>query len=252
VDDAVRRILRIKVEMGLFDRPFADKALIGSVGSEEHRRVARECVRRSLVLLKNEGHALPLSRRAKRLLVAGRAADDLGMQCGGWTIEWQGKTGRVVRGGTTILEALRAAAGRDIQVTYSPDGAGAAGSDAVVVVIGEEPYAEMKGDRRDLSLRPEDLAVVRKAREARVPVVTVLISGRPLIIGPALEASDAFLAAWLPGTEGQGVADILFGDAKPTGKLPHTWPRTMDQIPINAGDPDRGEPLFPFGYGLSY
>jgi beta-glucosidase len=251
VDDAVRRILRMKLELGLFERPFAEKALIGAVGSEEHRRVARECVRRSLVLLKNEGHALPLSRRAKRLHVAGRAADDLGMQCGGWTIEWQGKTGRVIRGGTTILEALRASA-RDTEVTYSPDGAGVAGSDAVVVVIGEEPYAEMKGDRRDLSLRPEDLAVVRKAREARVPVVTVLISGRPLIIGPAIEASDAFLAAWLPGSEGQGVADVLFGDAKPTGKLPHTWPRTMDQIPINAGDPDKGEPLFPFGYGLSY
>jgi beta-glucosidase len=252
VDDAVRRILRVKIQMGLFEHPYTDPALTPKVGSAEHRAVARECVRGSLVLLKNEKGALPLRKAVKRLHVAGKAADDLGTQCGGWTIEWQGRTGPVVKGGTTLLAAIRNAVAPGTQVTHSPDGTGAAGADTVVVVVGEKPYAEMMGDKADLSLAPEDLAVIRDAKATGVPVVTVLLSGRPLILGDALEASDALVAAWLPGTEGQGVADVLFGDHKPTGKLPHTWPRSMSQVPTNVGDDSPDQPLFPFGFGLSY
>lgn len=252
IDDAVRRILRVKLRMGLAERPMSDPALTARVGSAEHRRVARECVRQSLVLLKNEGKALPLARGLSRIHIAGRAADDLGMQCGGWTIAWQGKTGPVTRGGTTILAALREAAGPGTRVTYSADGSGAAGADVALVVVGEMPYAEMMGDRADLGLAPDDLAVIRRAKAAGVRVVTVLLSGRPLVLGPALERSDAFVAAWLPGTEGQGVADVLFGADTPTGRLPHTWPRGMEQVPANVGDPVPGEPLFPYGFGLSY
>jgi beta-glucosidase len=252
IDDAVRRILRVKVESGLFEHPFSDRTPMEAIGSEPHRRVARECVRKSLVLLKNEGHALPLSKTMKRLHVAGRGADDLGMQCGGWTITWQGKRGAVTRGGTTILAAIRQSVAPGTEVTYSADGSGAEGADVVLVVIGEEPYAETKGDRADLGLSREDLDVVRKVKAANRPMVTVLLSGRPLILGEALDASEAFVAAWLPGAEGQGVADVLFGDFQTTGRLPHTWPRSMDQVPINAGDKDRGQPLFPFGFGLGY
>lgn len=249
IDDAVRRILRIKAQLGLFERPRPDPALLSLIGSPGHREVARECVRQSLVLLKNERKALPLSRGIRRLHVAGRAADDLGIQCGGWTISWQGKEGQAVRGGTTILAAVRQAVGPGTRVTYSADGSGAEGADAVLVVVGETPYAEMKGDRPDPGLPDRDLAVSRKARESGVPVVTVLLSGRPLVLGPVLEWSDALIAAWLPGTEGGGVADVLFGASRPTGKLPRTWPRTADQVHRNDMTKD---PQFPYGFGLSY
>lgn len=252
IDDAVRRILRVKFAMGLMDpnppiQP--DPALQQSFGSAEHRAVARRAVRESLVLLKNEARTLPLSKQAKRIHVAGKNADDIGNQTGGWTIEWQGKSGAVTTGGTTILAAIRRAA-PNAQVTYSLDGSGAAGADVGVVVIGETPYAEMMGDRADLSLDSADVAAVRRMKSAGIPVVVVLVSGRPMILGDVLSQADAFVAAWLPGTEGDGVADVLFGDYKPTGKLSYSWPRSMAQIPINVGDPDY-DPLFPFGYGLS-
>ena len=251
VDDAVRRILRIKLEMGLFEHPYSDPALLPQVGSEAHRQVARECVRQSLVLLKNDRHALPLSKRAKRIHVAGAGADDLGIQCGGWTIDWQGRTGKVTQGGTTILQALRNTLAPGTEVSYSADGSGASGADAVVVVLGEQPYAEMKGDRQDLSLLPADLQVLKNAKAGGAPVVLVVLSGRPLILGEALDSSDAVVAAWLPGTEGQGVADVLLGAYKPTGKLPCSWPRSMSQIPVNVGDANYN-PLFPYGFGLKY
>lgn len=252
IDDAVRRILRVKCKIGLFEHPFADPSLTAAIGSAEHRRVARECVRQSLVLLKNENHALPLSKNVQRLLVAGKAAADLGVQCGGWTIKWQGQTGNVIRGGTTILAAIRQTVSPDSNVIFSPEGENAKGAEAAVVVIGELPYAEGAGDRRDLSLSQQDIAVVKNVKQAGIPVITILLSGRPMIIGPAVDASDAFVAAWLPGSEGQGVADVLFGDYQPTGKLPHTWPKSMEQIPINVGDPAADKALFPYGYGLSY
>ena len=188
----------------------------------------------------------------KRLVLAGQAADDLGIQCGGWTITWQGKTGNVTRGGTTLLAAVRRAVGPNTVVAHSADGTGVGGADAVIVAIGERPYAEMRGDRRDLSLPKEDLSVLNAARAAGLPIVTVVYSGRPVLLGPVLQASDAVLAAWLPGTEGQGIADVILGDVKPTGKLPHTWPRSMDQIPCNLDDGTAKDPLFPYGFGLTY
>jgi len=251
IDDAVRRVLHIKFQLGLFEEPFTDSRLTDGVGSPEHRAVARECVRQSVVLLKNTNGVLPLSKTLNRLVVAGRAADDLGMQCGGWTIDWQGSTGTVTTGGTTVLAAIRNTVAAGTQVTFSPDGSGAAGADAAVVVIGETPYAEMKGDRADLRLDPADLAVIERLKQTGIPIVTVLISGRPLILGAALADSQALLAVWLPGTEGQGVADVIFGDYQPTGKLPCCWPQSMSELSGAAGLVEN-KSLFLYGFGLGY
>jgi beta-glucosidase len=253
IDDAVRRILRVKFAAGLFDDDWsatADRSLEASFGSDEHRAVARQAVRESLVLLKNEGAVLPLARDAARIHVVGPGADDIGMQSGGWTIDWQGGMGAITEG-TTILEAIRKAVSTETEVTHSADGTGAEGADVVVVVVGERPYAEMYGDDLELELSAEDRAVVANAAAAGVPVVTLLISGRPLIVDEALEASDAFAAVWLPGSEADGIADVLFGDYAPKGKLSFSWPRSADQHPINVGDEDY-DPLFEFGYGLSW
>jgi beta-glucosidase len=254
IDDAVKRILRVKFAMGLMDKSrsqFADRSLHKRFGSMEHRRVARECVRQSLVLLKNAKKTLPLSKKAARIHVGGKSADDIGNQCGGWTIDWQGKSGDVMPGGTTILKAIQNAVSPTTKVTFSKDGSGGEGASVGVVVVGETPYAEGVGDREDLSLAAEDLAAIENMKKAGLMVVVVLLSGRPMIIDRALAHADAFVAAWLPGTEGQGVADVLFGDYKPTGKLSHTWPRSVTQIPINVGDKSY-DPLFKYGFGLSY
>ena len=248
IDDAVRRILRIKFQMGLFENVTTDPKLTAAIGSPEHRAVARECVRESLVLLKNENHVLPLSKKVKHLVVVGAAADDLGMQCGGWTIDWQGDRGNVTHGGTTILAAIRQTVSPETKITFSPDASDLTNADAVIAVVGEPPYAEMKGDRKNLDLSAEDAALIAKAKASGAPVVTILLSGRPLILNSALADSSAFVAAWLPGTEGQGVADILFGDFKFAGKLPRTWPRSNEHIA--TGDTTE-EPLFPFGFGLT-
>ena len=181
------------------------------------------------------------------LHVAGKNADDIGNQCGGWTIDWQGKSGDVTPGGTTMLAAIRKAA-PGAKVTFSKDGTGAEGATVGVVVIGETPYAEMQGDRADLRLAQEDVNAVDRMKAAGIPVVVILFSGRPMIVDSILAKADALVAAWLPGTEGQGITDVLFGDYKPVGKLSRSWPRSMEQIPLHPGD----EPLFQFGYGLSY
>jgi beta-glucosidase len=254
IDDAVTRILRVKFAMGLMDKSrsrMADRKLERTFGSAEHRKVARQAVRESLVLLKNEGQALPIPKRAARIHVAGKNADDLGNQCGGWTIDWQGKSGPSTTGGTTILAALKGTVPNQTKVTFSLDGNGAEGAAAGVAVIGEKPYAEMTGDRNDLSLAKEDVDAVRNMKKAGIPVVVVLISGRPLILEPILEQADAIVAAWLPGTEGQGVADVLLGNYKPTGKLSFAWPRSMSQLPHQQGEPLAGA-LYPFGHGLKY
>lgn len=254
IDDAVKRILRVKFAMGLMDKRrslLADRRLHRTFGSTEHRRVARECVRQSVVLLKNERGALPLSKWLARIHVAGRNADNIGNQCGGWTIDWQGRSGNVTMGGTTILSAIRQAVSRRTRVTFSIDGSGASGADAGIVVVGETPYAEGRGDREDLSLSTEDLKVITNMRSTGIPVVVILISGRPLIINDALAQCDAFVVAWLPGTEGQGISDVLFRDYRPTGKLSCSWPRSMTQIPINIGDSNY-DPLFKYGFGLTY
>lgn len=254
IDDAVTRILRVKFAMGLMDKnrsPLADRNLWKTFGSPEHRQAARQAVRQSLVLLKNENKTLPISKQAARICVGGKNADDIGNQCGGWTIDWQGKSGNVTTGGTTILTAIKNAVSKSTRVTFSKNGSDAKGADIGIVVIGETPYAEGTGDSSDLSLSKEDVEAVRNMKKAGIPVVVILISGRPMIINEALEQADAFIAAWLPGTEGQGVADVLFGDYKPTGKLSFTWPRSMAQIPINIGDKNYN-PLFAYGYGLTY
>jgi beta-glucosidase len=250
IDDAVSRILRIKFQMGLFNKTGADPVLTAAIGSAEHREVARECVRQSLVLLKNANHALPLSKNLKHLHVMGEGANDIGIQCGGWTLSWQGQAGATIHGGITILAAIRNTVAPGVNVTFSPTGENAPGADAVLVVVGEMPYAETSGDRRDLSLSRKDLALISSAKEAGVPVITLLISGRPLILNTAVEMSDALVAAWLPGSEGQGVADVLFGDYKPTGKLSRTWFLSNDQISGRANAVQK--PLFPYGFGLSY
>ena len=250
IDDAVTRILRVKFAMRLMDRsPLADPRLQESFGSAEHRAVARECVRQSLVLLKNENHVLPISKTAPRIHVAGKSADNIGNQCGGWTVTWQGRSGAIVPG-TTILSAMRRMAAKGMQITYSADGAGAEGAAVGVVVIGETPYAEMMGDRTDLHLAPEDVAAIETVKSAGIPTVAILLSGRPLLIENVLDKVDAFVAAWLPGTEGVGVADVLFGDYKPTGKLSFSWPRATSTT-MHIGNPGY-QTLFPFGYGLNY
>lgn len=254
IDDAVTRILRVKFAMGLMEKkrsPLADRRLHRTFGSRAHREVARECVRQSIVLLKNERQVLPLSKHLTRIHLAGKCANDIGNQCGGWTIDWQGKSGSVTTGGTTILAAIQKTVAASTRVTFSADGTGANGADVGIVVVGETPYAEGRGDREDLSLSADDLSVINSLKSARIPIVVLLVSGRPMIVNEALDRADAFLATWLPGTEGQGVADVLFGDYRPTGKLSCSWPRSMDQVPINVGDSNY-DPLFKYGYGLTY
>ncbi|WP_328475571.1 glycoside hydrolase family 3 C-terminal domain-containing protein [Actinoplanes sp. NBC_00393] len=251
IDDANRRILTKKFEYGLFENPYADRSYATTVGSTTHRALAREAVRKSQVLLKNSGNVLPLAKTGGKIFVAGKNADDIGNQSGGWTLSWQGASGNTVPG-TTILQGIRAAAGSGSTVTYSRDGSGIDGTyRAAVAVIGETPYAEGEGDRPNgFGLDSADQAVLTRLRAAGVPVIVVLVSGRPLDIAGQIGNWDALLAAWLPGSEGAGVADVLFGDYAPTGRLPVTWPASAGQEPINQGDGKTG--LFAYGYGLSY
>jgi beta-glucosidase len=226
IDGAVLRILRVKAAMGLLDpghRERPDAQMQAVFGSNEHRAVARQAVRESVVLLKNDGNVLPIANAARRIHVAGKSADDLGNQCGGWTIDWQGKRGAVTPGGTTILEAIRQAVSPQTEVTFALDGTNAAGADIAIAVIGETPYAEGRGDRAELTLDAEDVATVERLKAAGAPVVVVLISGRPMDLGDVAPHASAILAAWLPGTEGGGVADILLGNDAPTGRLSFTW-----------------------------
>ena len=246
VNDAVKRILLIKKQSGLFDRPFSDQQLLSHIGSQKHREIAREAVRKSMVLLKNNNNLLPLPKNGKKIIVAGRGANNIGMQSGGWTISWQGEMGNKAEG-TSVLDAIKSAVNPGTSVQFSEDGKDVQG-DVAVVVIGEEPYAEMEGDREDLSLDKKDLDVIKRLKNKNIPVVVVLFSGRPMIITDQIEQWDSFVAAWLPGTEGQGISDVLFGDYNPTGKLSFSWPKSMDQLPISKAD----DYLFDFGYGLSY
>jgi beta-glucosidase len=252
IEDAVLRILRVKIAMGLMDRQrsqLADRSLHRNFGSAEHRAVGRVCVRESMVLLKNEKAALPLNRGMAHIHVAGKSADNIGNQCGGWTIYWQGQSGEVTIG-TTILAGLRNAAQSGIKITYAEDGSGGEGAGIGVAVIGETPYAEMMGDRDELRLSPEDTGVVARMKASGLRVVVVLVSGRPLIIDDILPMADAVIAAWLPGTEGDGVADVLFGSYKPTGKLSFSWPKG-NSTSFHIGDSGY-RTLFDFGYGLTY
>jgi beta-glucosidase len=261
LDDAVKRILRVKLRDRLFSEgPPASRPLAGHfdlLGSPAHRAIARRAVRESLVLLKNEHHLLPLKPH-ERVLVAGDGADNIPMQCGGWTLTWQGTgtTNRDFPHGESIwqgiAQAVQAAGG---EAQLSPDGTFKHRPDVAIVVYGEHPYAEFQGDVPNLAFSPgndADLRLLERLRAAGIPVVSVFLSGRPLWVNPELNASNAFVAAWLPGSEGEGVADVLF--RKPDGaigydfhgKLSFAWPRT----PLQFGTDTPGRPLFPFGYGL--
>ncbi|XP_057437732.1 uncharacterized protein LOC130729895 isoform X2 [Lotus japonicus] len=257
IDDAVKRILWVKFMMGIFENPFADYSLVGYLGIQKHRKLAREAVRKSLVLLKNgisaEKPILPLTKKVPKILVAGTHADNLGYQCGGWTIEWQGVSGNNHLEGTTILTAIKNTVDPETTVIYkeNPDTefVESNGFSYAIVVVGEHPYAEMEGDSMNLTIPSPGPETITNVCEA-ITCVVIIISGRPLVIEPYLALIDALVAGWLPGSEGQGVADVLYGDYGFTGKLPRTWFKSVDQLPMNVGDPHY-DPLFPFGFGLS-
>ncbi|PPD73653.1 hypothetical protein GOBAR_DD29437 [Gossypium barbadense] len=257
IDDAVERILRVKFVAGLFEYPFSDRSLLDIVGCKLHRELAREAVRKSLVLLKNgknpENPFLPLDRTAKRILVAGSHADNLGYQCGGWTSTWFGGSGRITIG-TTILDAIRESAGDKTEVIYDeyPSTNTLAGQYSfAIVVVGEPPYAETLGDNKELVIPFNGSDIISSVAD-KIPTLAILISGRPLVLEPqVLEKVDAFIAAWLPGTEGRGVTDVVFGDFEFEGRLPMTWFRSKDQLPMNPGQ-NSYDPLFPLGFGLTY
>ncbi|MFK0021757.1 glycoside hydrolase family 3 protein [Streptomyces sp. NPDC090798] len=248
IDDAVSRILTQKFKLGLFEKPYADTSGASRIGSTAHRAVAREAAAKSQVLLKNTAGVLPL-KKSQKVYVAGSNADDLGNQTGGWTITWQGASGKHTDG-TTILQGMRDAGG---DVTYSKDAsAPTSGYDVGVVVVGETPYAEGVGDvgnGNDLTLTPADQAAVDKVCAA-MKCAVLIVSGRPQLIGDRLGEIDALVASWLPGTEGDGVADVLYGKRAFTGQLPVTWPKSEAQLPINVGDASY-DPQFPYGWGLT-
>ncbi len=258
IDDAVARILRVKFALGLFEQPHTDPALLSRVGCAEHRALAREAARRSVVLLRNEGGALP-RREPGLVLVAGEAGDDVGLQCGGWTIKWQGVTGRTATEGTTVLEGLQQTAPPGTRLEFNRFGrfdhvtdTGGAPllADLGLVVLHEPPYAEGLGDRADLSLSADDLALIERVRARCRQVAVVLLTGRPVIITDALPLADAWVAAWWPGSEGAGVGDVLFGHHPFTGRLSYHWPRAVAQLPLDNLLADPAGPLFARGYGL--
>jgi beta-glucosidase len=253
IDDAVRRILTVKMELGLFEHPYADPTLVETVGSTVHRDLARQAVRESLVLLKNDSDTLPLAKNARMIYIAGQGADDMGMQCGGWTTEWQGKTGNI-QPGTTILQGIQATVSVDTKVEFKLNGRFDGMADVGIVVVGEQPYAEGVGDTSDLTLSQADVQAITNLRAHSKKLVAIILSGRPLVITEQFNLADAWVAAWLPGTEAMGVADVLFGEYPFTGKLPYTWPRTNEQLPINKNTSANlsgcAAPLFPYGYGL--
>ena len=261
IDDAVLRILRFKQRLGLFNTPLIQKT--GEIGSVQNRSAARLMVSDSLVLLRNENDIIAQLPEFKNILIAGQGANDIGMQCGGWTITWQGRHGPITKG-TTILEGIQTAVKDKSRITYAEDGKADGSFDAVIVVIGEDPYAETHGDRanqtsgpdadhvhaedvemlRDrydqINIRSKDKDVLWEAYGYNCPVIVIMLSGRPMTIGDEYEDWDAFIAAWLPGTEGGGIADVLFGDRDFTGRTPYTWRKTVN-----------GEIIYPFGFGLT-
>lgn len=263
IDDAVSRILRVKFEAGLFEEEVGgetEQSLMEAFGSEEHRAIAREAVAKSLVLLKNEKikekTAIETLAESKRILVAGKKADNIGIQCGGWTISWQGSAGDITEG-TTILQGLRDAAAEGVTIDYSETGEESADYDAVIVVMGEMPYAETQGDRwpADLVLPGTDRQLLTTVNEAiagnpDIPVIALLITGRPISITEQMDSFDALIMAWLPGTEGAGIADVLLGDQDFTGTLKYTWMKSTDNIAYKS-EAAYSDILFQYGSGLT-
>lgn len=256
IDDAVSRILKVKMQLGLFEDHTANPGLKDTVGCPAHREIAVEAVRKSLVLLKNDG-LLPFSKSPAKVLVAGSKSKDIGSMCGGWTISWQGATGGITEG-TTVFEAIGQMVGTE-KVVYTATASQVPDADYAIVVVGEEPYAEGAGDvfpvgPSGFTLSAEESGLVKAIRNKGIPMAVILFSGRPLDIRDELNLSDAFIVAWLPGSEGgTGIADVLFGNYAPVGKLSHTWPESFSDVPINITVNNPGkEELFPFGYGLTF
>lgn len=263
VDEAVRRILRVKFALGLFEHPMPDKKYRATVRSREHLELARQAVRESLVLLKNENEVLPLSKDTPTIFIAGEGANDIGLQSGGWTLDWEGRPGNDNEG-TTIFSGIKAVAGSDTRMEFNREGDFSEFKDSEgqplvadvgIVVIAEQPYAEGLGDSADISLSEAEEKLISEMRKQSKTVIVILLSGRPRLITEQLPLAEAWVAAWLPGTEGAGIADVLFGDYPFKGKLSYSWPRSEDQLPINInniGDKIGCDaPLFSFGYGLA-
>jgi beta-glucosidase len=258
IDDAVRRILKQKFLLGLFENPFPDQGLVKSIGIQEHRDVARQAVRESLVLLKNENNALPLKKNSK-IVVVGEFGDNSGLQSGGWTVNWQGTTENY-RGATTILEGIRMFS--DNEVMYDPEGTAQIDDvDVALIVVGESPYAEFFGDiggemnEYQLTLTETHQSYINNYAEKGIKTVLVLISGRPLVVTEQLKQCDALVAAWLPGSEGHGIAEVLFGKYDFTGRLPHSWPKSEENYSEKYGPnfwDSSNEHLFHLGFGLKY
>jgi len=259
INDAVKRILRQKFRLGLFDNPFPDESLIKEIGSKKNRDIAKQAVRESLVLLKNQTQILPLSKETKKIVVVGEHANSAGLQSGGWTIHWQG-TKENYKGATTILDGIKQHAKGEVvfdeKATKQQFDA-----DVAIIVVGENPYAEFFGDigqesnELELTLTKEHQQYIKTYQEQGVKTIVVLVSGRPLVVTEQINKSDAFVAAWLLGSEGDGVAEVIFGDYNFKGKLPHSWPTSIEDYKGKYGPnfwDDSIKPLFPFGFGLSY
>jgi beta-glucosidase len=259
IDDAVKRILRQKFRLGLFDNPFPDSTLVSKIGIPAHREIAKQAVRESLVLLKNKEGILPLSKETKKIVVLGEHANSSGLQSGGWTINWQG-TNKNYKGATTILDGIKKHAKGE--VVYDKDASKKHfDADVAIIVVGETPYAEFFGDighesnHLKLTLTEEHQKYIDTYQEKGIKTIVVLVSGRPLVVTDQINQSDAFVAAWLLGSEGEGVAEVLFGDYNFKGKLPHSWPTSIDDYKEKYGPNfwDKTiKPLFEFGYGLEY
>ena len=313
INDAVTRILNVKYDLGLFDNPYGNTEHASKVGSEDHRKIARDAVRKTMVLLKNDSNVLPINKE-RNITVVGSGANNLGMQNGGWTVEWQGRmtpdftildkngdgtlklsevtsfykdiylskynsgnaesffknldtdaSGRITKkefekatglspyqpAGTSILEAILSAVNKKNQVTYDPRAKNITKGDLVVAVIGEYPYAEGYGDNPDIGINNFDISVLRQCYKSGNDLVVIMLSGRPLIVKDHIDRWNGFIAAWLPGMAGEGIADVLFGDTSPTGKLSFSWPKDVGQLPLNDGDKNY-DALFPLGHGLAY
>jgi beta-glucosidase len=256
INDAVRRILRQKFKLGLFENPFPDSSLLSKIGTNEHRQIAKQAVRESLVLLKNENETLPI-KNVNRIVLVGEFANNAGLQSGGWTIHWQG-TNENYAGATTILQGFKN--NTKAEILYDPTGEGIK-ADVAILVVGETPYAEFFGDiggemnRYQLTLSPEHQAYINKYKSMGMKTVVLLISGRPLVVTEQIQNVDAFVAAWLPGSEGEGIAEVLLGKYNFTGKLPHSWPESEKDFTGKYGPnywDSSHKPLFPIGFGLSY
>lgn len=247
IDDAVSRILRVKFLLGLFDKPIADEDYLAGFGGDAHRKIVREAVHKSAVLLKHENSTLPLKKSAS-IAVAGVPADDIGYACGGWTIQWQGGTGAITEG-TTLLDGLRDTFNGD--VLYHADGQFDTQVETAIVVVAEHPSAEGEGDSDDLTLSSDDTALIERVRQQCDTLILIVYSGRPVIITHIVDHCDVIIAGWLPGSEASAIADVLVGDAPFTGKLPFTWYRSMDQLPLDKIQNSTETPLWSYGYGLT-